>query len=406
MFDDRISRRTIVASDHSCAARKTNMRTEIVKRLVVRTRFVPQWFWEILIAATLMPPILHTIAALDAAPAAAAELAPAELAPASGVFDRNEPLEVQIYADLRGLCRDPERKNCADLPATLVVSGQGVEKSVQVLLHVRGRFRSTTGGCDLPALFVLFGADTAGTPFAGEKMLPLTTHCRTAAQYEQYVVKEYLAYRIYNALTDKSLRARLAHVTYHDASHPGRPLVRFAFFTEHFDSLARREDASVFKPAQFDLAQADATELATLDLFEYMIGNTDWSAVFRHNVVLIRDAAGRPTAVPYDFDFSGLVDAEYAVVAPQLPIHAVTQRLFRGACRPDTEWERVFAAFEAQRDAIDALLDEQPLERATHDKAARYLTGFYEVIGSAERREREIVGACRRPVEHRAASAE
>jgi hypothetical protein len=119
--------------------------------------------------------------------------------------------------------------------------------------------------------------------------------------------------------------------------------------------------------------------------------------VFRHNVVLIRDAQARTTAVPYDFDFSGLVDAEYATVAPQLPIHYVTQRLFRGACRPDTDWERLFAAFAAKRDAILALLDEPELDRGTREKASRYVAGFYDVISSPERRDREIVGVCRRP---------
>jgi hypothetical protein len=376
------------------------MTTEFVKKLVRRGRYAPQWFWEIMIAATLTPPLLHAIASsLGASPAAAAPAVAAVPGPAAhiaSVFDRDEPLDVDLYADLKGLCRDPERKLCPDLPATLAFSEHGVQQSVQVLLRVRGRFRTTTGGCDLPALFVFFGPDTAGTPFAGEKMLPLTTHCRKPTEYEQYVVKEYLAYRIYNTLTDKSLRARLARVSYHDASSPSRPLVRYAFFTEHFDSLARRADATVIKPEQFDLAEADAMELATMDLFEYMIGNTDWSAVFRHNVVLIRDGRARTTAVPYDFDFSGLVDAEYAAVAPQLPIHYVTQRLFRGACRPDTDWEGLFAAFAAKRDAVLALLDEPELDRGTREKATRYLTGFYDVISSPERREREIVGACRR----------
>jgi len=383
------------------------MRTEHVKKLFHRGRHAPQWFWEIMIAATLTPPLLHAIASsLGASPASAASAFAAAPAPATAaapaaaaatVFDRDAPLDVDVYADLKALCRDPERKTCADLPATLAFSDNGAQKSVRVSLRVRGRFRSTTGGCDLPALFVFFGPDTAGTAFAGEKMLPLTTHCRTAPGYEQYVVQEYLAYRIYNLLTDKSLRVRLARVTYHAPASRAKPLVRYAFFTEHFDSLAQRAGAVVYKPEQFDLAEADAKELATLDLFEFMIGNTDWSAVFRHNIVLIRDAAGRPTAAPYDFDFSGLVDAEYATVAPQLPIHYVTQRLFRGACRPDTDWERVFATFEKKRDAIYELLDEPALERATRDKARRYLASFYDVLGSAERRDREIVGACRRP---------
>jgi hypothetical protein len=411
MFDDRGScARTGFIFIVILSEEQTNMSTESLRKLARRGRYAPHWFWEIVIAATLLPPLVHAVAtSLGASPAMAAPApaavqparpaaAPAAglLAPGPGVFDRDEPLEVELYADLKALCRDPDHKKCTDLPATLAYSEDGVDKSVQVALRTRGRFRSTTGGCDLPALFVFFGADTAGSLFEGEKMLPLTTHCRRAGQYEEYVVKEYLAYRIYNLLAEKSLRVRLARVTYHDASSHAEPLVRYAFFTEHFDSLARREDAAVFKPERFDLLAADATEIATLDLFEYMIGNTDWSAVFRHNVVLIRDAAGRTTAVPYDFDFSGLVDAEYATVAPQLPIHDVKQRIFRGVCRPDTDWERVFASFGAKRDAIEALLAAQDLERGAREQARRYLAGFYDVLESPARREREILDTCRR----------
>lgn len=329
----------------------------------------------------------------------AAQPAPgAAPAPAQGVFDRDAPLALDLYADLKALCRDPQRKGCADLPATLVYpDDDGAEKSVAVSLRSRGRFRTTSGGCEQPALFVFFTGETAGTLFAGEKMLPLTTHCRKGAQYEQYVIKEYLAYRIYNALTDKSLRARLARVTYHDTSGRAEPLVRYAFFTEHFDSLARRENAVVFKPERFDLLEADANEIATLDLFEYMIGNTDWSAVFGHNVVLIRDAAGRPTAVPYDFDFSGLVDADYATVAPQLPIRDVKQRLFRGVCRADTDWERVFASFAERREAIHWLFDTQAMDGAARAQAQRYVDGFFAVLDSPSRRSHEVVAACRVP---------
>jgi hypothetical protein len=376
-------------------ARRRKMSNEPLKKLLRRGRHLPGRLWEIMIVVALIPALVQAVASsLDAFPAQAAATPAAS---AQGLFDRDEPLDVGLYADLKALCRDPDRKDCADLPATLVYSEGGVEKSVQVALRTRGRFRSTTGGCELPALFVYFGADTADTLFAGEKMLPLTTHCRKGAQYEQYVVKEYLAYRIYNALTDKSLRVRLARVTYHDGSSHAEPLVRYAFFTEHFDSLARREDAVVFKPESFDLREADANELATMDLFEYMIGNTDWSAVFRHNVVLIRDTAGRPTAVPYDFDFSGLVDAEYATVAPQLKIHDVKQRVFRGGCRLDTDWERVFAAFAERRGAIFRLLDERELDRAARAEARHYLDSFFAVLDSPSRRAREVVAACRRP---------
>src|SRR5262249_28674456 len=106
--------------------------------------------------------------------------------------------------------------------------------------------------------------------------------------------------------------------------------------------------------------------------------------------------AGRPTAVPYDFDFSGLVDAAYATVAPQLPIHNGKQRLFRGVCRPHTDWERVFAGFAPKRDALYPLLGPPEPDRAARDQARRYPRSFYDVLASP-RRDREILGSCRRP---------
>ena len=330
-----------------------------------------------------------------------AGLRAAEPAPQAGsgaLFDRDDPLALDVYMDTKALCRDPRRERCVDLPAELAYrDDDGQQRRIEVSLRSRGRFRDETGDCSLPALFVFFLGGTAGTLFEGQSMLPLTTHCRTPLEYEHYVLKEHLAYRINNVLTDKSLRARLARMTYHDTGGRTEPLTRYAFFVEHFDSLAERHDAVVWKPNRFDVLDADPLEMATLDLFEYMIGNTDWSAIFGHNVVLIRDAAGLATAVPYDFDFSGLVDAEYASVAPELPIRDVKQRIFRGVCRPDTDWPRVFAEFQERRGAIEDLAGLVGLPSTVEDDARRYLDGFFETLSSATQREHDIVTACRSP---------
>jgi hypothetical protein len=231
-------------------------------------------------------------------------------------------------------------------------------------------------------------------------MLPLTTHCRAGARtYEQYVLKEYLAYRILNLLTDSSLRVRLARVTYRDPGEPEHATAHNAFFTEHFDSLAARHEAEVWRPKALDLETVDANTLATLALFEFMIGNTDWSAIYGHNVVGIRNAAGAVEAVPFDFDFSGFVDAEYAGPPPELPIQNVRQRLFRGVCKPAPDWDAVFAAFDARRTEILALIADFPgLDAAHRARALDYVEGFYAIIASPERRTDAIVAACRRAV--------
>src|SRR5262249_2082263 len=150
---------------------------------------------------------------------------------------------------------------------------------IPVWIRARGRWRNVSANCSMPPLSVIFG-DTGidGTLFAGQTMLPLTTHCneRPATQ-EQYVLKELLAYHIYNELTDKSMRVRLARVSYgHTGSRP-RTVERYAFFSEHFDSLAERNGAEFWPTENFDMRTGDAPQLATVELFEFMIGNTDWS---------------------------------------------------------------------------------------------------------------------------------
>jgi hypothetical protein len=100
--------------------------------------------------------------------------------------------------------------------------------------------------------------------------------------------------------------------------------------------------------------------------------------------------------VPFDFDFSGLVDAEYATVAPELGTRSVRQRVFRGICDPSTDWDAAFAHFAARRDDVLELADEiQGLEPKHRDRAVDYLEGAFATFTSPERRQTLIVDACR-----------
>ena len=119
---------------------------------------------------------------------------------------------------------------------------------------------------------------------------------------------------------------RLANITYHDTSGRTETLTRYGFFVEHSTRSPSGTTPSSGSPSGSTCSRGAGRD-GDARVFEYMIGNTDWSAVYGHNIVLIRDAAGRATAVPYDFDFSGLVDTEYARAAPELPIRHVRQRV-------------------------------------------------------------------------------
>jgi AAA family ATP:ADP antiporter len=333
------------------------------------------------------------LAVAGAALTAAAELAASEAA----LFSTQAPLELELRLDKAGFCRNPGREGCEDARGTLLYHGAGGSVPIEVKVRSRGRWREDTGDCPLPALFVFFDGHTAaGTPFAGQTMLPLTTHCRSRTSYEQYVLKEYLAYRIYNELTDKSLRVRLATITYRDVANPKNDTTRFGFFTEHFDSLAARHAAEVWRVDEVDVARVEPQELATLALFQYLIGNTDWSAVYGHNTVALRDAAGTVSVVPYDFDFSGLVDAEYAGPPPGLPINSVRERVFRGFCTPTPDWDLLFDHFGARRAVVfDRVAEVPELLPAVRKRVLQYLGSFFDQLESPQRRA-SIAAVCRR----------
>ena len=344
-------------------------------------------------AASWVAAAIGVVAVASSAPAHAAV---AGNAGSSGLFDEVAPLEMELVFDWRALCRNPERAQCTDLPATIAYrDALDQEQRVTVALRTRGRYRKDTVECDLPALFVYFTGDTRDTLFAGQNMLPLTTHCDREATYEQYLLKEYWAYRMYETLASKSLGVRLVHMTYRDAAGRLDPIERYAFFSEHFESLARRQGASVRPKGAFDPRAADPNEIATFDLFQYAIGNTDWSSIKGHNVLVI-ESGELATPVPFDFDFSGLVNAKYATAAPELDLRTVRQRVFRGICDSRTDWETAFAHFAARREDVLELADEIPgLEPRQRAVAVEYLEGAFATFASPERRQTLIVDACR-----------
>ncbi|MGW8267754.1 MAG: hypothetical protein ACWGSQ_15420, partial [Longimicrobiales bacterium] len=210
------------------------------------------------------------------------------------------------------------------------------------------------------------------------------------------LLEEYLAYRIYNLLTEVSFRVRLARITYVDSRGGDAPVTRMAFLIEDEDALAARLDGMMVEvrsapPSDFHQGQA-----ALLYVFQFMIGNTDWAISQFHNVKALRIGSGY-FPVPYDFDWSGLVDAPYAGPNPKIAdrIDNVRERLFWGACNDAIDYQAIFALIREKRDAILALPPSIPrLSEGNRRSAVEYLEEFYEVIDNENAARRQIVDAC------------
>src|SRR5437899_2320090 len=134
--------------------------------------------------------------------------------------------------------------------------------------------------------------EVEGTVFEGGGSLKLGTHCEGHQEYEQYTLREYLAYRIFNLLTPRSFRARLAKATHVDSISGKTVATRYAMFIESEGDVARRTEGRVVQLPRTLFRNLDPETLTLMMLFEYMIGNTDFSIFALHNVRLVQDQAG------------------------------------------------------------------------------------------------------------------
>jgi hypothetical protein len=330
-------------------------------------------------------------------------LQPASGAGAAGLFDSEEELAIVLEFPVRDMLRGRQAKD--ELPATLhYLRPDGSKASLPIKVRARGRTRLRI--CDFPPLRLEFdAAHTAGTPFEGQGGLKLVTACKAERRYRDYVRLEQAIYRAYALLSPVSFRTRALEATYVDPREALLPLKGPAFLIEDVDDVARRNGLRKQSVRALGPADVDAAQVAALELFQYMIGNTDWSVHLPtdgeeeccHNVrVLGPKGGGGPYAlVPFDFDQTGLVDAEYAAVTPGIGVRRVRQRIYRGLCSRNAEVPAAIARFIELRPRIEALFATDGLGPWASRRAIGYLERFYDVLGSPSEVQTRIYGACR-----------
>ncbi len=315
------------------------------------------------------------------------------------LFTEDEPLELVLTADFQTLLKTKDADTPEYYPAQLNLNDQeSGEKAFELKIKARGISRRNFDFCNFPPLLLNFKKkETKGTIFEGQNKLKLVTFCKDVNIFEEYVLKEYLAYKIFNIITDTSLQVRLVHITYQDSAKQKLMAERFGFLIEDIDHLARRIGG---KEVDLSLPHHDICDRASLDrfmIFQYMIGNTDWwiAKPVMHNVKLISINSSPPIPIPYDFDYCGLVDADYAVPSEKLPIKAVTQRYFRGFCRMPGIYEKTINIFLDRKDKIYDLIQNFPYSNDVSKKVmVKYIDQFYDIISDPKQVKRRIYDAC------------
>lgn len=250
----------------------------------------------------------------------------------------------------------------------------------KIRIAARGHFRREF--CNIPPLLLNFHNATSPR-LASLGKLKLVIGCGTNSGDEQLIFKEYLVYKMYNMLEEKSFRVRLVKVTYNDTRNRIKTFTQDAFFIEDDNDLAERNGCEKKDKMQFMSENTQRETMTKVALFEYMISNGDWSVPNNHNTKLIFKKGEQtvPYVVPYDFDHSGFVNAEYATPSEILGTETVTERVYRGFPRTMEELQTCFDIFRAKKDAINALImNFQPLAAKTRKGAADYINEFYRII--------------------------
>ena len=301
------------------------------------------------------------------------------------LFQATEPVSFTLTADFKAIQGDRD-ESTRTFPATMqVAANDGSTRSVDLEVRTRGHARRSFNVCDFAPLWLDFKkGQMKDSVFEGQGKIKLGVHCREGVkEFEQYVLREYAAYRIYNLLTPQSFRARLAKATYVDAVKQKTISTRWAMLIEDDDDVARRMGGRITEEVQ-DLARLDMEAFTRATLFEYMIGNHDMSLMTFHNFKVVQDPTGIAHPVPYDFDYSGLVNTTYALPPPHMGITTVRDRIYQGPCRTQEEVAPYFEKFRAVRADIATMYDSLPdfLDSGQKKKAISYLDQFYKTIDS------------------------
>ncbi len=327
------------------------------------------------------------------------------LACPSPLFESEIPLDVIIEAPLGDLSK--QRSKDPEYAGTFHYrDASGTDYALPVMVSTRGRSRLDI--CDYPPLRLTFDpAATEGTLFEAQHELKLVRQCMRGTAGRDWVYLELGAYRAYNAISDFSFRARPLNAVFRDSeSRFQRDLRQPAFLLEDDDRMAERLNRRRIRPPQVEPEQMAIGETTRYMLFQYLIGNTDFSVkrgpkgeACCHNGRVLTEPGRRQDwiIVPYDFDYAGIINTEYAAPHESLPINRVATRLYRGFCWHNAELADAIELFNRKRGEIEDALLPPGLTRSRARRVGNYVERFYETVNDPQEMKENLLDKCRGP---------
>jgi hypothetical protein len=296
------------------------------------------------------------------------------------LFGSDDLLEVSLGFDLTGFQRKSDKAGSFD-GRIVFHPGQPDSLSMKVSVKHRGEYRYQT--CSFPPIQLNFKKPVYAVADTGKiKKIKLVTHCTPGNPSDDYVLREYLVYKLYNVLTDTSFRVRLLRITYNDTGRKRKPMTQYGFFIEPLDVLASRTNNVSIKAENLTQRNIIPSVMDRVALFNYMIANWDWSV---HNLAIIKSRIIEKSlmgiTIPYDFDLCGIVNADYGTPAPEMGLTSSRDRRFVGICRDRQTIENELKQIREKKEKLYSVINEFTyLDQRSKKDITTFLDQFFDSL--------------------------
>ena len=273
--------------------------------------------------------------------------------------------------------------------------GTSLEKKVEI--RARGNVRKQI--CYLPPIRIDFSEEDYEVDLFNDfGKVKLVSTCEKASINEQWLIKEFLAYKIYEILTDISFKTYFLKINFKDSQDNKKPFTSYSFILEDIDDVAKRHNAVEIENQGLIPANMDRPTMNLFSMYQYLISNVDWHIPNLHNVKLIKSLDHHipaPMPIPYDLDYCGLVNTNYAVPREGLPIETVRDRYWIGNCLPDEEYDEIVQIFLDKKEDIYKIFEDCDfLDKLNKSSSVKYIDEFYELIEKGEKAKNTILSNC------------
>lgn len=308
-------------------------------------------------------------------------------------FSESQPVILRLESNFTLIKETKDDKDKQEARLQMEVSDSMV---MECLVEIRPRGKSRLAYCHFPPLKIDFSESLLRvTNLSSFEKVKMVTKCRSPQVYQEYVLTEFLIYKLYNVVTPMSFRARLARITFVDIGPNQEEWTDLGFILEETDAIAQRLG---LEETEKIATRIEPDHALYLSMFQYMIGNTDWHVPSGHNVKFFRDPDQEEYSsfiIPYDFDVCGMVKANYALPRSELKQTRIRDRRFIGFTPTYEKLEEVIAFYQEHRsDFYRILSDFEYLSEKKKKDLEKYLDRFYATLEDPERVRRVFIQDC------------